>query len=51
MAPFNSFSVMLNRDHFTAAHDLIKIGAHLRRIRNLDLKVKSFDNHPFNYGI
>lgn len=49
--PFTGFLVILNRDHFTADHDLIKAVAHLTRIRNFAVEVERFHDHPYNRGM
>ncbi len=49
--PFVWFFVMVNRNHFTADHDLIKAVAHLTRLRAFAVEAERFRDHPYNRGI
>ncbi|MFA6287730.1 MAG: hypothetical protein WC661_10135 [Opitutaceae bacterium] len=42
---------ILNRNHFTADHDLIKAVAHLTRLRAFAVEAERFRDHPYNRGI
>jgi len=49
--PFVWLFVLMDRNHFTADHDLIKAVAHLTRLRAFAVEAERFRDHPYNRGM